>query len=211
MSFYSDHIFPPLLDWATRPFYRDRQRLIEGARGKVLEIGVGNGANLPLYGADATEIHGLEPDTALLARARRQLDECLAPRRFHLIAGSAHDLPYPDRHFDTVVACLVMCTIPDPHRAAREMRRVLADDGRLLILEHIASERPRARRWQRRLTPVWKHLACGCHLDRPTPEIFAEAGFDMSAARRYRHPKIPGFIDQILEGTATPRAATDDV
>lgn len=206
MSFYSDHIFPPLLDWATRPFHRDRERLIEGARGRVLEIGVGNGANLPLYGAGASEIHGLEPDTALLARARRQVHECAEPQRFQLIAGSAHELPYPDDCFDTVVTCLVMCTIPDPRRAAREMRRVLASDGRLLILEHVASERPSAQRWQRRLTPLWKHLACGCHLDRSTAVILADAGFDMTATRSYHHPRIPAFIDQILEGTATLRA-----
>src|SRR5699024_5073419 len=121
MGFYSDRIFPPLLDWGTRPFRRDRRRLITQARGKVLEIGVGNGANLPLYGDDVQAIHGLEPDAALLARARSQARHCSHPERIHLLAGSAHDLPYANGQFDTVVACLVLCTIPDPDRAAREL------------------------------------------------------------------------------------------
>lgn len=193
-----------MLDWATRPFYRDRQRIIAGAHGRVLEIGVGNGANLPLYGEDVAEIHGLEPDTALLARARHQAADCPHPERVHMLAGDARRLPYPDGHFDTVVACLVLCTIPDPHIAAREMRRVLADDGQLLILEHIVSASDRARRWQNRLNPVWKHLACGCHLNRPTPDILRDAGFDLTNARSYHHPKIPAFIDQILEGVGKP-------
>ncbi|MBF5057983.1 hypothetical protein Y5W_03277 [Alcanivorax sp. 521-1] len=205
MGFYSERIFPPLLDRATRPLYRDRQRLIGRARGRVLEIGVGNGANLPLYGDAATEIHGLEPEAGLLERAGRARAQAPAPERFHLLQGDAHHLPYPDGHFDTVVACLVLCTIPDPARAAREMRRVLADHGELLVLEHVASHRPRVHRWQRRLNPVWRHLACGCQLDRPTADTLAAAGFDLTDTRVFDHPKIPGLIQEFLEGTAKPR------
>lgn len=205
MGFYSERIFPPLLDRATRPLYRDRQRLIGRARGRVLEIGVGNGANLPLYGDAATEIHGLEPEAGLLERAGRARAAAPAPERFHLLQGDAHHLPYPDGHFDSVVACLVLCTIPDPARAAREMRRVLADHGELLVLEHVASHRPRVHRWQRRLNPVWRHLACGCQLDRPTADTLAAAGFDLTDTRVFDHPKIPGLIQEFLEGTAKPR------
>ncbi len=204
MGLYSDYLFPPLLDLATRPFYRNRQRLIAAARGRVLEIGVGNGANLPLYGEQATEIHGLEPSIPLLDRARRQATNGPHPERIRLLAGDARRLPYPDRYFDTVVACLVLCTIPEPERAAREMRRVLADNGQLLILEHIASPNPRTQRWQNRLTPLWKQLACGCHLNRPTPDILHHAGFDLANTRRYRHARLPAFASQVLEGTATP-------
>ena len=202
MGFYSERIFPPLLDRATRPLYRDRQRLIGRARGRVLEIGVGNGANLPLYGDAATEIHGLEPEAGLLERAGRARAAAPAPERFHLLQGDAHHLPYPDGHFDTVVACLVFCTIPEPELAAREMHRVLAPGGRLLLLEHIASGRPRTFRWQRRVDPLWHHLACGCHLTRPTPDTLRDAGFDLSDTRVFRHRKLPGLMAELLQGSA---------
>ncbi|WP_133493516.1 class I SAM-dependent methyltransferase [Alcanivorax sp. 24] len=205
MGFYSDYIFPPLLDLGTRPFHRDRQRLIAAARGRVLEIGVGNGANLPFYSDQATEIHGLEPSLPLLNRARRQADNGRHPERILLLAGDARRLPYPDQHFDTVVACLVLCTIPDPELAAREMRRVMSDTGQLLVLEHIASPNSRTQRWQNRLTPLWKHLACGCHLNRATPDILRDAGFDLTQTHRYRHAGLPAFASQVLEGPARPR------
>ena len=70
MSFYEDKLFPVLLDWATRPVYRDRQRLLAQASGRVLELGVGTGANFPFYSRTATEIHGIEPAGGLLSLAR---------------------------------------------------------------------------------------------------------------------------------------------
>lgn len=208
MSFYSEHLFPPLLDWATRPFYRDRQRLIAQARGRVLELGAGSGANLPLYGPEAHEIHALEPDLTLLERARQQAARSDNPQRFRLVRGDAQRLPYPDNHFDTIVACLVLCTIPDPGAAAREMHRVLAGDGQVLVLEHQLAEAAATQRWQRRLDPLWQRLACGCHLDRPTSETLRAAGFDLSGTRRFRHPKVPGLFRDLLEGSARPIAAT---
>ncbi|HAJ41343.1 MAG TPA: SAM-dependent methyltransferase, partial [Alcanivorax sp.] len=116
--------------------------------------------------------------------------------------GDARRLPYPDGHFDTVVACLVFCTIPEPELAAREMHRVLAPGGRLLLLEHIASGRPRTFRWQRRVDPLWHHLACGCHLTRPTPDTLRDAGFDLSDTRVFRHRKLPGLMAELLQGSA---------
>ena len=119
MRWYQDHLFPKLLDWATRPLYRDRQRLLQGARGRVLELGIGTGANLALYGDAVSEIHGLEPEAAMLALARRHAREAGIRQPLHLLQGDARRLPYPDGHFDTVVACLVFCTIPDPELAAK--------------------------------------------------------------------------------------------
>lgn len=204
MSFYRKHLFPPLLDWATRPLHRDRQRLIGQARGRVLEVGVGSGANLPLYGPDALEVHALEPDPTLLRLARRQASRCAQPHRFRLLRGDARRLPYPDGHFDTVVACLVLCTIPDPGAAAREMRRVLAPEGRLLVLEHVLADTATTQRWQHRLDPLWHRLACGCHLTRPTARTLHDAGFDLSAIRRFRHARVPGLFRDMIEGSARP-------
>ncbi|HAJ41342.1 MAG TPA: SAM-dependent methyltransferase, partial [Alcanivorax sp.] len=93
MRWYQDRLFPKLLDWATRPLYRDRQRLLHGARGRVLELGIGTGANLALYGDAVSEIHGLEPEAAMLALARRHAREAGIRQPLHLLQGDARRLP----------------------------------------------------------------------------------------------------------------------
>ncbi|MCK5885871.1 MAG: methyltransferase domain-containing protein, partial [Alcanivorax sp.] len=154
MSLYEDTLFPVLLDWATRPVYRDRERIIGQARGRVLELGVGTGSNFPFYGDAATEIHGIEPAQALLTLAQEAASQCARPERFVLRTGDAQQLPYPDHHFDTVVACLVFCTIPNPERAAAEAFRVLKPGGTLLALEHVLSERRWVQRLQKGMNPA---------------------------------------------------------
>jgi len=200
MSLYEDKLFPVLLDWATRPVYRDRERIVGQAKGCVLELGVGTGSNFPFYGDSATEIHGIEPAQALLELAREAASQCPHPDRFVLRTGDAQQLPYPDHHFDTVVACLVFCTIPDPDQAAKEAFRVLKPGGTLLSLEHVLSERPWIQRLQKTLNPAWKPLACGCQLTRDTARIFQRAGFQAETARQHRHPKLPAFGGELYEG-----------
>lgn len=202
MSFYEDHIFPHLLDWATRPLRRDREALVAEARGRVLELGVGTGANFPFYSDNATEIHGIEPCAALLGKAREQAQACPAPDRFMLSQGSAEALPYPEDYFDTVVACLVFCTIPRPDVAASEMYRVLKPGGKVLTLEHVASNARWTGRLQKGLNPAWKHLACGCHLTRHTADTFSRAGFDLSDTRHFRHEKMPAIAGLLFAGNA---------
>lgn len=202
MGFYEDHVFPHLLDRATRPLQRDREALVTEAGGRVLELGVGTGANFPFYGDRATEIHGIEPGGALLEKARQQAQRCPLPERFILTQASAEALPYPEDYFDTVVACLVFCTIPRPELAAAEIYRVLRPGGRVLTLEHVVSARPWPQRLQRGLDPVWKHLACGCHLTRDTAATFAHAGFDLSGTHHYRHEKLPAIAAELFTGTA---------
>ena len=203
MSWYADTLFPPLLDWATRPLDRDRDALLAEACGVVLELGVGTGANFARYSDKAREIHGIEPGAAMLARARAHAATLPEPERFHLAEAGAESLPYGDQHFDTVVACLVFCTIPDREAAAREMARVLKPDGQLLVLEHVQSERTGTRLIQNGLNPVWRHLACGCQLNRDTGTLLQRCGFDVSGLERRRHPKLPGFAGELLQGVAT--------
>ncbi|KGD65290.1 hypothetical protein Y5S_01183 [Alcanivorax nanhaiticus] len=200
MSLYEDRVFPALLDWATRPVWRDREHLLKQAHGKVLELGVGTGANFPLYTDQATEIHGIEPGEALLAIAQKAAQQCVAPHRFHLQTGDAQALPYADESFDTVVACLVFCTIPDPQAAANEAFRVLKPGGTLLALEHVASEKRWIRRLQAGMNPAWKHLACGCQLTRDTATTFRDAGFRLNKAAHRKHPKLPAFAAELLDG-----------
>lgn len=202
MSFYEDHVFPFFLDVATRPFRRDRERLVAQARGRVLEIGVGTGANLQYYTAAATEVVGLEPSAAMLVDADSRARALAGPTRFTFVQGGAEALPFPDESFDTVVACLVFCTIPDFEDAAREAHRVLRPGGELLFFEHVAHPAAGVRRWQERLNPLWRRLACGCNLNRDTANVFRRAGFAFTEFEAFEHPAVPAVAGAIIRGRA---------
>lgn len=202
MSFYADHVFPHVLDIATRPFWPQRKEVIAEARGRVLEIGIGTGANLPHYGADVTEIVGIEPEAAMLDRARQTAAGLTLPAPLTLAVGDAQALEYPDESFDTVLMCLVLCTIPDPLKALQEARRVLKPGGQVVFLEHVRSPEAGLARWQDRLTPLWKVLACGCCLNRDTAATFREAGFRFHRLRRFEHPKMIRLGSALIQGVA---------
>lgn len=202
MSLYGDYIFPHVLDFATRPFWPQRKEVIAEAWGRVLEIGIGAGANLPHYGRDVTEIVGIEPDAAMLDRARNTAAGLSLAAPLTLAVGDAQALDFPDESFDTVLMCLVLCTIPDPLKALQEARRVLKPGGQVIFLEHVRSPDAAVARWQDRLTPAWKVLGCGCHLNRDTAATFKEAGFHFHRIRRYEHPKMMRLGSAIIQGIA---------
>ena len=179
-----------------------RRRLIAGATGRVLEIGIGSGLNLPFYGSDVTHIVGLEPSPTLLRFARESFDS--GPREPELLEGSAEAIPLDDRSVDTVVTTWTLCTIPDVRCALQEARRVLKPDGRLLFVEHGRSADAAVRRWQDRLDPVWTTIAGGCHLNRPIAELIAGSGFDIQKIDTGygEGPKAMAFM---YEGVAAPR------
>jgi ubiquinone/menaquinone biosynthesis C-methylase UbiE len=146
---------------------RQRRRTAGAATGRVLELGIGTGRNLPHY-TSVDEVVGIEPDPLMLRRARPRA--AAAPFPVRLVEGSAEALPFGEDEFDTIVVALALCTIPDPDAALREARRVLKPGGRILFLEHVRSSRPRLARFQDLITPVWMELAGGCHPNRPTVE-----------------------------------------
>ena len=123
-----------------------RRRLIAGATGRVLEIGIGSGLNLPFYSSGVTHVVGLEPSPKLLGFAKRESSS--TPGQPELLEGSAEAIPLDDRSIDTVVTTWTLCTIPDVRRALQEARRVLKPDGRLLFVEHGRSADAAVRRWQ---------------------------------------------------------------
>lgn len=205
MSFYSDRIFPPLLHLASRHFREQRRTLMAHAHGRVLELGVGTGSNLGSYPVEVTDVVGIDPYATMLDRARetvRRLEGEGAPYRIRLHRASAERLPYDDASFDTVVAFLTLCTIPDFHAAARESHRVLRPEGRMLVMEHVrAREGSMLEKLQRALDPVWTRAAVGCHLDRDTGAALRDAGFT-GPMERYRDdvwfpplsPRIRGVL-----------------
>jgi ubiquinone/menaquinone biosynthesis C-methylase UbiE len=206
VSLYSEQIFPHLLDLATSHFDRDRRELLGRAHGRVLELGVGTGASLEYYGSRVTELVGIDPSAPMLQRAADRLDQLAGNGagpafRVHLHQADAEALPYDDDSFDTVVAFLTLCTIPDPLRAAREARRVLRPDGSLLVMEHVRAENGRALAWwQDRVDPLWTRAAGGCHLNRDTPATLSDAGFDTSALERFRDQSYFPFASPRVRG-----------
>jgi len=147
----------------------------------VLEVGVGSGLNIPVYGKQVETVVGIDPSPRLLAIARRRADA--AGVRAELLQGSATAIPIADNTIDTVVMTWTLCSITDPLAALCEMRRVLKPDGMLLFVEHGLSPEPGIERWQHRLTPIWGHLAGGCHLDRKMDDLIHSAGFNMVELR----------------------------
>lgn len=180
MGFYERRLLPRLIDLAMRnkEVKRYRRKLIPAAAGEVLEIGAGSGLNLPFYGSTVRRLHALEPSEALLRMASRKVPGALFP--VELLRGSAEEIPLADRSVDTVVSTWTLCSIPDVARALREARRVLRPGGSLLFVEHGHAPDASVATWQRRIEPLWKPLAGGCHLTRRIDQLIRDAGFSIS-------------------------------
>lgn len=198
-GWYERHLLPWLIDVAcgVAPIRRQRLLVIPRAEGRVLEVGIGTGLNVPLYDRTrVTTVVGVDP--ALHRLARRRIEA--AGLDVQLMGLSAETLPAPDASFDTVVSTYTLCSIPDVAAALREMRRVLKPGGRLLFAEHGLAPDAAVAAWQRRLNPLWSPLAGGCRLDRDIPALLHEAGFDVDVQSRY----LPGprFVSHHYWGEA---------
>jgi ubiquinone/menaquinone biosynthesis C-methylase UbiE len=204
MGFYQDQIVPSLINWSMRQknLAAYRARIIPAAEGRVLEIGIGSGLNLPFYSRNVARIIGLEPSPRLLAMARR-VERNGSNGSVEFIEGSAEAIPLQDANVDTVVTTWTLCSIPDALRALRDMRRVLRPGGRLLFVEHGRAPDPIIW-WQDRLIPAWKRLGGGCHLNRAIGTLIEGAGFrfDRLETGYMRGPKPMTFM---YEGSARLR------
>jgi SAM-dependent methyltransferase len=202
MAFYSDVILPHLCDLAMRNKYLVpyRERVIGAAEGRVLEIGAGSGRNLPFYGPSAAQILALEPSPKLVAMARRMPHHEI-PVTF--LEASAEGIPLEDRSIDTVVTTWSLCTIPHAATALAEARRVLRPGGKLLFVEHGLAPDENVRWWQDRLTPAWRSISGGCHLNRPIQALLEGAGYRID---QIETGYMPGLrpMTFMYEGSARP-------
>jgi ubiquinone/menaquinone biosynthesis C-methylase UbiE len=203
MQFYRTHVLPRLTHLAMRqeqlrPY---RERLVWAAHGRVLEVGIGSGLNLPLYPATVERVVGVDPSPGLL-RLAAEATRSSVPE-IELIEGAAEELPLEDRSVDCAISSWTLCSVSDPYRALAEIRRVLRSDGLFAFVEHGLAPEPRIRRWQHWLTPVWCRCAGNCHLDRPTAGLIKESGFRMDRLETgyARGPKPLAFM---YEGVARP-------
>ena len=203
MGFYEEYVLPHLVNLTMRnrrlrPY---RERLLGAARGRVLEIGVGSGLNLPLYPARVREIVALEPSPRLLAMSRRLASGLSLPVKF--IQGSAEMIPLKAGTVDTVVTTWTLCTISAVIEALQEMRRVLGPNGQLLFVEHGLAPDNNVRKWQDWLTPAWKRIGGGCHLNRPIRAMVENAGFAIQQIET-GYMKGPKPMTFLYEGRAKP-------
>jgi ubiquinone/menaquinone biosynthesis C-methylase UbiE len=180
-----------------------RRRLLAGARGAVLEIGGGTGANLVHY-RDVDRVTIAEPDPFMRSRIGPKLQDSRVP--VDVSSAGAEALPFPDGSFDTVVSTLVLCTAPDQEAVLEEIRRVLRSGGRLLFIEHVRAAGSMAR-WQDRLEPLWRRLLGGCHPNRDTVAAIEGAGFEMETFESFYPPDPLSGLTPHVQGSATVRLA----
>jgi len=204
MSLYNDRILPHVINLAMR--HRElrpyRERVLSQARGRVLEVGIGSGLNLPLYGPGVDAILGLDPAARLIAMAQDAANRSKIP--VTLITGSAQAIPIDRGSIDTLVTTWTLCSIPDVGSALQEMRRVLKPGGQLLFVEHGSAPEENVRKWQNRLTPVWKRIGGGCHLNRPIRRLIEDAGFRMLRLNA-GYANGPRPMAYFYEGCAAPQ------
>ncbi len=204
MDIYQRNILPHVLHFAMRQkaLVPMRKRVIDEARGHVLELGIGSGLNLPFYGNGVTSVTGIEPSSTLLRMAQDRAADAVVP--VELLAASAERLPLESASVDTVVTTWTLCTIADAVQALHEARRVLKPGGALLFVEHGRAPEPGVARWQDRLDRPWGAIAGGCHLNRPIDALITLAGFRIE---RLSHDRMPGprTHNYLYEGRAVPQ------
>ncbi|MEQ8517091.1 MAG: class I SAM-dependent methyltransferase [Chromatocurvus sp.] len=205
MSFYENHILPPLIAYAcSQPqVMKKRSQVVPAAAGRVLEIGFGTGTNLEFYDAARVErLFALEPSQAM--RKKAQFAVAQSPLDIEWLDLPGEEIPLPDNSVDTVVLTYTACTIPGVETALSQMRRVLKPGGRLLFSEHGAAPDPGVAKWQRRIEPVWKPIAGGCHLTRRPDQLIEQAGFRIHRMDTGYLPRSPKFAAFNYAGSASP-------
>ena len=178
MGFYDRHLLPHLVHFTCglKPAMKQRAKVVPLARGRVLEIGIGSGLNIPLYDPHRVEhLWGLDPSAEMWSIAQKNALAHHLDAEF--LQAGADAIPLESQSADTVVMTYTLCTIPEIAPALSEIRRVLKPGGKLLFCEHGRAPDASVRRWQERLNPVWHALAGGCNLNRPIDQLLLEAGF----------------------------------
>lgn len=204
MSWWEDHVVPRLVETScgTGAVRHHRRPTVAGLHGRVLEIGFGSGLNVPLYPSAVTEVHAVEPNDKAWSLASSRIGD--SPVRVVRSGLDGQRLDEPDDAFDCALSTFTLCTIPDQRAALAEVRRVLEPGGTLHFLEHGLSPDGGIARWQRRLEPVQRRVAGGCHLTRDPLADLAATGFEVvSVEQEYlRGPRLGRPFTYLYRGTA---------
>jgi len=200
---YERHVFPRVMDLAMRQMAELRPAALAGAEGDVLEIGFGTGLNLPHYPPAVKRLIALDPLDALSERVQARVEAAPFPVDRHALRADG-GLPFDDDRFDSVAMTWTLCSIPEPGAALAEMRRVLRPGGRLSFIEHGLSDDPRVARWQERVNPLHRVIACGCHLNRRIDALIRDAGFRFESLDRFVLEDGPRIFNETYRGVALP-------
>ena len=207
MGLYAKYVLPRIIDLAMRNEETARLRAgwVPLARGEVLEIGIGSGLNLPFYSPDVQRIYGVDPSIELQQMARKRTMG--KPMEVEFLSQSAEEqVPLADASIDTVVTTWTLCSIANAPKALQEMKRVLKASGRLIFLEHGRAPDPGVADWQERITPLWKNITGGCHLNRKIDDLITTAGFRITELKTFyvRGPRPMTYTYQGAAETTTP-------
>ena len=204
MGLYAKYVLPRLIDLAMRnkDTARLRAECVPRACGAVVEIGIGSGLNLPFYSSDVQHVYGVDPSLELQQIARKR--SAMERIKVEFISRSAEEpLPLIDASIDTVVLTWTLCSIPDASQALQQMKRILKPSGRLIFVEHGRSRDPGVEAWQDRITPLWKHIGGGCHLNRKIDDLIEAAGFQIVELKTFYVPG-PRPMTFTYQGIAKP-------
>jgi SAM-dependent methyltransferase len=205
MGFYDRHILPKVIHWGcgAKPVRLQRLKVVPLAEGRVLEVGIGSGLNLPFYDPRKVErVIGLDPSEQMLNYARQA--SATLPFTVEYLALAGENIPLEHHSVDTVLVTYTLCTIPDAVAALNGMRRTLKPGGRLIFCEHGRAPDEAVRRWQHRLNPLWGRIGGGCNLDRDIPALIGSAGFRIDTLDSMYLPGVPRFAGFNYWGTARP-------
>jgi len=183
-----------------------RAELLAALHGTVVELGAGTGRNLPHYPATVDRLILTEPTAAMRDQLRARVHRDEWPFEVEIVDATADRLPIPDGSADAVVSTLVLCSVPALGPAVSEIRRVLRPGGELRLIEHVAAERPWARRVQQVLDPAWTWIEGSCHLDHETRTALAAGGFDITEVHEAVQPGMPPLFHRIARGRAVAPA-----
>ena len=202
-GWYSRKVFPRLLAWSMKQaaFGPLRESLLAQASGEVLEIGFGTGANVPFYSSGIRSVTAIDPNPGMVPIARSQIsNQPGLVKQVRWIMGSGETLPLLNDSFNSVVSTMTLCSVPKISLAIQEIHRVLKPGGRFLFLEHGQSPDHSVRRWQDRLTPYWKYVGDGCHLNRPMAELIQAQPWELSSMQTFYVPKAPKPFAYFYQG-----------
>ena len=207
MPFYKDYIYPRLVDTLgdPSPIQNIRQQMIPSARGNVLEIGAGSGANFVHYdAARVNTLYALEPNQRMIRLAERQRLKTNLNIEFIDLPGES--IPLEDRSIDTVVSTFTLCTIPGILEAVRGLARVLKPDGKLIFFELGLSPDREVQRWQKRLEPLQHWLFQGLYLTRDIPSLIVQGGFQIEQMESGYVARFPKSLSYCWWSTSIPQS-----
>ena len=202
MSFYDKYILPKFLNCAcgSKPI-NYQEKIVPLAEGKVLDVGIGSGLNIPYYDKSKIDhLYGLDPSIELL-----NLAKSLAKKNeleIEFLECGAEAIPLPNDSIDTVVITYTLCTIPDTQLSNQEIMRVLKPNGKLLFCEHGLAPDINIAKWQKRINPIWNKIAGGCNLNRDIPNLIRSSGLKISNMEEMYLPSTPKFAGYNYWGVA---------